>query len=84
MTYRNAKSKNKMKKKWAQSILLYLYYYKPSYRKNVNNIVIWITNLVYINQIIVWIHDNIDKVVENLEKDSLTLIEWFSCKGTTI
>ena len=79
MTYRNAKSKNKMKKKWAQSILLYLYYYKPSYRKNVNNIVIWITNLVYINQIIVWIHDNIDKVVENLEKDSLTLIEGFSC-----
>ena len=47
--------------------------------KNVNNIVIWITNLVYINQIIVWIHDNIDKVVENLEKDSLTLIEGFSC-----
>ena len=65
-----------MKKKWAQSILLYLYY-KP--RKHVNNIVIWITNLVYINQIIVWIHDNIDKVVENLEKDSLPLIEWFSC-----
>jgi hypothetical protein len=23
--------------------------------------------------------DNIDKVVENLEKDSLPLIEWFSC-----
>jgi hypothetical protein len=25
------------------------------------------------------IWDNIDKVVEHLEKDSLALIEWFSC-----